>query len=86
MADKIYFWGYLHQNNTIQVKRWFGDHKDYTDDCKNNPFVIAVVPPFESNDNEEALEIIREELRKQLNGTNTYSVKNDPDEIQIAFL
>lgn len=23
------YWGYLHQNGTIQVKRWLGDHKDY---------------------------------------------------------
>ncbi len=23
-----------HQNGTIQVKRWFGDHKDYTTDCE----------------------------------------------------
>lgn len=31
--NKLMFWGYLHSNNTIQVKRWFGDVKDYTDDC-----------------------------------------------------
>lgn len=44
--SKIMWWGYLHQNGSIQVKRWFGDHKDYADDCKDNPFVLSVVEPF----------------------------------------
>ena len=56
------WWGYLHQNNTIQVKRWFGDHKDYTDDCYGNPFVQKVVPPFEANSREDALKILTQRL------------------------
>jgi hypothetical protein len=58
----IMFWGYLHQNGSIQVKRWFGDHKDYTDDCEGNDFVEQVVPPFIAATREQALEIIRERL------------------------
>ena len=57
------FWfGYLHQNGTIQVKRWFGDKKDYTEDCEGNDFVQQVVKPFSANTREEATEIIKEKL------------------------
>lgn len=59
---EIMWWGYLHQNNTIQVKRWFGDHKDYTEDCEGNDFVQRVVPPFAANTREEATKIIAERL------------------------
>lgn len=62
MSD-IMWWGYLHQNNTIQVKRWFGDHKDYTDDCDGNDFVQRVVPPFAAPTREEAVRIITERLQ-----------------------
>ena len=58
------YWGYLHANNKIQVKPWFGDHKDYTDDCENNPFVIQVVEPFEADTREDAERIIIAELNK----------------------
>jgi hypothetical protein len=57
------WWGYLHVNGTLQVKRWFGDHKDYTDDCEGNDFVLRVVPPFAAESHIEALNIIRGELR-----------------------
>ena len=60
---KIMWWGYLHSNGTVQLKRWFGDHADYTD-CKGNPFVKHVVPPFESDTSAKALEILLNELRK----------------------
>lgn len=63
--DKLMFWGYLHSNGTIQVKRWFGDHKDYTDDCKGNDFVQRVVKPFEAASREEAIEIITKALNYQ---------------------
>lgn len=56
------WWGYLHQNGSIQVKRWFGDHEDYTTDCYGNDFVQKVVPPFSAPDREKALEIITKEL------------------------
>lgn len=48
------WWGYLHSNGTVQVKRWLGDHKDYTEDCIGNPFVKKVVRPFEAIDRETA--------------------------------
>ena len=56
------WWGYLHSNGKIQVKRWFGDVKDYTDDCEGNSFVVQIVKPFEADTREEALNIIEEKL------------------------
>jgi len=56
--NEIMWWGYLHQNNTIQVKRWFGDHEDYRGDCIGNPFVQRVVEPFAAPTREEAIKII----------------------------
>lgn len=48
--EKIMWCGYLHQNGSIQLKRWFGDVKDYTTDCEGNEFVSTVVKPFEAQD------------------------------------
>ena len=62
MSEKLMFWGYLHQNGTIQVKRWFGDHKDYTEDCEGNDFVQQVVRPFAADSREKAIEIITQRL------------------------
>ena len=63
--NKEYYWGYLHQNGTIQVKRWFGDHHDYTTDCHGNEFVQRVVPPFEASTREEAIKIISQRLNNK---------------------
>ena len=60
--NKTMWWGYLHQNGSIQVKRWFGDRKDYTEDCEGNDFVQQVVPPFEADSRDQALRIIGEKL------------------------
>ena len=61
--NEIMWWGYLHQNGQAQLKRWFGDHKDYTDDCYDNPFVIKVVKPFKAESREEALNILQDKLK-----------------------
>lgn len=60
--NKTMWWGYLHQNGSIQVKRWFGDHEDYTGDCEGNEFVQQVVRPFEADTREKATEIITQRL------------------------
>ena len=62
MSDEIKWWAYLHQNGTVQVKRWFGDPRDYTDDCKDNPFVIRVAYPFEAATREDAEKIAAAKL------------------------
>lgn len=59
------FWGYLHQNQTVQIKRWFGDTRDYIEDCQNNPFVLKVVSPFEAENRDEALTIITARLNHE---------------------
>lgn len=61
---KLMWWGYLHQNGCIITKRWFGDRKDYTDDCTGNPFVQKVVKPFEAETREQAVEIITKQIKK----------------------
>jgi len=61
-TEKTMWWGYLHQNGTIQVKRWFGDHKDYKDDCYGNEFVVRVVPPFAAESREDAEKYLKEML------------------------
>lgn len=51
---QIMWWGYLHANNTIQVKRWLGDRREYTEECDGNYCTLAVVPPFAANSRAEA--------------------------------
>lgn len=58
----VKWWGYLHQNGTHQLKRWFGDPEDYKGDCQGNPFVIKVVEPFDAATEEEAYEILAKKL------------------------
>ena len=67
MTTNLMWWGYLHSNGSIQVKRWFGDHKDYTDDCQDNPFVLEVVRPFQAASQTEAYTYISEQLLKSYN-------------------
>lgn len=62
MNEPLLWWGYLHQNGSIQVKRWAGDHRDYTTDCEGNEFVVRVVRPFPAENRDEALRIITERL------------------------
>ena len=59
---KTMWWGYLHSNGTIQCKRWFGDKKDYQDDCYDNPFVKFVIPPFEAETRDAAMEHLKKML------------------------
>lgn len=63
MSSKIMWWGYRHQNGSLQLKRWFGDHKDYQDDCYGNPFVLQVVPPFEADTRDEAMKYLGDKLK-----------------------
>jgi hypothetical protein len=60
--EKIMWWGYLHSNGSVQTKRWFGDDKDYIDDCVGNDFVQQVVSPFAAQSRVEATQIILQRL------------------------
>ena len=61
--EKTMWWGYLHSNGTIQVKRWFGDRMDYTVDCEGNDVVVRVVPPFIADTRETAVAHLQAELK-----------------------
>lgn len=62
MSEPTMWWGYLHSNGMPQLKRWWGDPKDYTDDVAGNEFVQRVVEPFEASSREEASRILAERL------------------------
>jgi hypothetical protein len=57
-----WWWGYLHNDGSIQVKRWFGDEGDYTTYCEGNDFVVKIIYPFKSASREEALDKISKDL------------------------
>jgi hypothetical protein len=58
------YWGYLHSNGSVQVKRYLGDPRDYTEDCEGNDFVVRVVRPFKAESREEAEQIIIAKLKE----------------------
>lgn len=57
IKSSLLWWGYIHTNGTLHVKRYFND-KDL-DDARYSHFVIKIFMPFEAKDNEEALSIVR---------------------------
>ena len=59
------WWGYLHANGSIQVKRWFGDVKDYTEDVEGNDLVQRVVKPFMCHSRTDATDLIRHVLQNE---------------------
>jgi hypothetical protein len=60
--NKLMWWGYLHSNGTTQLKRWYGDGKDYTDACYGHPFVVRIIKPFEAVSEQRAMDILKERL------------------------
>ena len=60
----IEWWGYLHQNGEIIVKRYLGDVRDWTEDCEGNDFVHYVVPPFVCDSRSQALAHVTAEVMK----------------------
>ena len=59
----IMWWGYLHTNGKIQVKRWFNDPRDL-DDAYESPFCDRVFQPFPADSRENAIEHIQKLLSK----------------------
>lgn len=55
------WWGYVHENGTYQVKRFF-DREDL-DDAQSSPFVDQVIQPFEALNREDALKKLEERVR-----------------------
>lgn len=54
------WWGYLHTNGTVQVKRYF-DAEDLRE-ARESPFVRRVCEPFDATDRSEALRIATQRL------------------------
>jgi len=56
----ITWWGYIHANGSVQVKRFF-DQRDI-DEAIKSPFVRSVYGPFEADNREDAKLITQEVL------------------------
>jgi hypothetical protein len=54
------WWGYLHTNGSIQVKRFF-DQRDLSEAMESD-FVDQTFGPFQATDRTQALSIIEEKL------------------------
>lgn len=55
------WWGYLHINGTVQVKRAFGNptlNERDLDEARESPFVSRVFSPFEAESREAAIKHI----------------------------
>jgi hypothetical protein len=61
----LMWWGYLHINGSIQVKRAFNHpslmERDF-DEAIESPFVSQVFKTFEANSREEAIAHIQKQL------------------------
>lgn len=53
----IKWWGYLHENGSLQVKRYFGPED--LSEARESPFVQQVFGPWEVDSREEALEKLK---------------------------
>ena len=58
----IKWWGYLHTNGSIQVKRYF-DNEDF-DDADSSTFVERRTSYFEAASRDEAILIVTKNLKK----------------------
>lgn len=61
MLNKIKWWGYMHTNGSLQVKRYF-DERDLSE-ANESPFVETVYPPFEAGGHEHAIQILKEKIK-----------------------
>lgn len=54
------WWGYLHSNGTIQVKRYF-DVEDLME-ARGSPFVDKVFQPIQAENREDAIRQFKEKI------------------------
>lgn len=62
---KSQWWGYLHTNGTIHVKRVLGNMDGIIEDAYESPFVTRVFQPFDAISKEEADFIINEKINHE---------------------
>jgi hypothetical protein len=55
---KNLWWGYLHTSGTLQAKRYFSELD--IEEANESPFCEIAVGPFEAEDRDEALRIVKE--------------------------
>jgi hypothetical protein len=58
IMKEILWWGYIHENGSIQVKRYLDDYYSI-EDARGSPYVKEVYVPFEAKDREDAIDIIK---------------------------
>ena len=61
--SNLKWWGYIHTNGSIQVKRYFGDPMDLAE-ARESPFVHKVFGPFDASSRHEATDKIKEQYLK----------------------
>jgi len=54
------WWGYLHTEGTLQVKRYFGPMD--ISEAQGSPFVDIIAGPWECKNREEAIEKLKESV------------------------
>lgn len=59
--NKLDWWGYLHTNGHIQVKRYF-DARCF-EDADESPFVVKRTNVFKASDRDDAIEIVKSQLK-----------------------
>ena len=59
--SELQWWGYLHTNGSIQVKRYF-DEGDLTE-ARESPFVVTTCRPFDADNRDEAIKIASGKLK-----------------------
>lgn len=58
--DVLQWWGYIHDNGSVHVKRYF-DREDILE-AQDSPFVSRVFGEFAANNRDEAIQIIQDKL------------------------
>lgn len=56
------WWGYLHENGTVQVKGYYSPAQLL--DAEESTFVLIIVYPFKALNREEAELIIKQKLKR----------------------
>ena len=58
----IKWWGYIHVNGSIHVKRYFSELD--TDEAEDSPFVAQVIYPFKAYNREDAIIYVQHQQRR----------------------
>ena len=65
MNTKLKWYGYVHENHTVHVKRFFGDYGDINETV-SSPFTIFVTGPFNASVRDEAIQTVKDRFTAHL--------------------